>query len=155
MDNSARPITILMADDDADDRLMTKEAFAESLIRNDLRFVENGEELLDYLNRRGKFTDPSTSPRPGLILLDLNMPKKDGREALVEIKSDKRFKSIRIVVMTTSKAEEDIARTYDLSASSYITKPVTFDALLDVIRVLGKYWLEIVQLPENGDDHVP
>ena len=153
MDNPVKPITILMADDDADDRMMTKEAFAESLVRNDLRFVEDGEELLDYLHRRGKFADPATSPRPGLILLDLNMPKKDGREALREIKADPRFKSIRVVVMTTSKAEEDIARTYDLSASSYITKPVTFDALLDVIRVLGKYWLEIVQLPENGDDH--
>jgi two-component system response regulator len=148
-----KPITILMADDDADDRLMTKEAFAESLVRNDLRFVENGEELLDYLNRRGRYSDPRSSPRPGLILLDLNMPKKDGREALREIKEDPRFKSIRVVVMTTSSADEDISRTYDLSASSYITKPVTFDALLDVIRVLGKYWLEIVQLPENGDDH--
>jgi len=150
---SVKPITILMADDDADDRQMTKEAFDESLVRNDLRFVENGEELLDYLNRRGKYTDPKSSPRPGLILLDLNMPKKDGREALREIKDDPRFKSIRVVVMTTSNADEDINRTYDLSASSYITKPVTFEALLDVIRVLGKYWLEIVQLPENGDDH--
>jgi len=150
---SVKPITILMADDDADDRQMTKEAFDESLVRNDLRFVENGEELLDYLHRRGKYTDPKSSPRPGLILLDLNMPKKDGREALREIKDDPRFKSIRVVVMTTSNADEDISRTYDLSASSYITKPVTFEALLDVIRVLGKYWLEIVQLPENGDDH--
>jgi two-component system response regulator len=151
--STVKPITILMADDDADDRLMTKEAFAESLIRNDLRFVENGEELLDYLNRRGKYSDPRSSPRPGLILLDLNMPKKDGREALREIKSDPRFRSIRVVVMTTSSADEDISRTYDLSASSYITKPVTFEALLDVIRVLGKYWLEIVQLPENGEDN--
>jgi two-component system response regulator len=155
MDNPLKPITILMADDDADDRMMTKEAFSESLIRNDLRFVENGEELLDYLNRRGKYSDPSTSPRPGLILLDLNMPKKDGREALKEIKADPRFKTIRVVVMTTSKAEEDIERTYNLSASSYITKPVTFDALIEVIRVLGKYWLEIVQLPDNGDDYAP
>ena len=154
MDNPLKPITILMADDDADDRLMTKEAFGESLIRNDLRFVENGEELLDYLNRRGQYSDPSTSPRPGLILLDLNMPKKDGREALKELKADPRFKTIRVVVMTTSKAEEDIERTYNLSASSYITKPVTFEGLLEVIRVLGKYWLEIVQLPENGD-HAP
>jgi CheY-like chemotaxis protein len=88
-----------------------------------------------------------------LILLDLNMPKKDGREALREIKADPRFRSIRVVVMTTSSADEDISRTYDLSASSYITKPVTFESLLDVIRVLGKYWLEIVQLPENGEDN--
>jgi len=151
MTNNAKPITILMADDDADDRQLTKEAFAESMIRNDLRFVEDGEELLDYLNRRGKFTDPATSPRPGLILLDLNMPRKDGREALKEIKDDPRFRSIRIVVMTTSKAEEDINRTYNLSASSYITKPVTFEGLIEVIRVLGRYWLEIVQLPEDGE----
>ncbi len=151
MTNNAKPITILMADDDADDRQLTKEAFAESMIRNDLRFVEDGEELLDYLNRRGKFTDPATSPRPGLILLDLNMPRKDGREALKEIKADPRFRSIRIVVMTTSKAEEGINRIYSLSASSYITKPVTFERLIEVIRVLGRYWLEIVQLPENGE----
>ncbi len=149
---NTKPITILMADDDSEDRQLTKEAFDESLLKNDLRFVENGEELLDYLNRRGKFTDPASSPRPGLILLDLNMPLKDGREALQEMKADPRFKSIRVVVMTTSQADADIAHSYNLSASSYITKPVTFEALLEVIRVLGKYWLEIVQLPDNPDD---
>ena len=152
MNDQMKPITILMADDDAEDRQLTKEAFAENHLKNDLRFVENGEELLDYLNRRGKFTDPATSPRPGLILLDLNMPRKDGREALQEIKADPRFKSIRVVVMTTSQADEDIAQTYSLSAASYITKPVTFEGLLEVIRVLGKYWLEIVHLPEGPDD---
>jgi CheY-like chemotaxis protein len=145
-----KPITILMADDDADDRLMTKEAFDESRLANDLRFVEDGEELMDYLRRRGKYADPATSPRPGLILLDLNMPKKDGREALAEIKADPDLKRIRVVIMTTSKAEEDIVRTYDLSAASYISKPVTFEALVDVVRALGKYWLEIVELPDNG-----
>ena len=108
--------------------------------------------MLDYLNRRGKYTDPASSPRPGLILLDLNMPLKDGREALQEMKADPRFRSIRVVIMTTSQAEEDIAYSYSLSASSYIMKPVTFDGLLEVIRVLGKYWLEIVQLPDNTDD---
>jgi two-component system response regulator len=136
-----------MADDDADDRMMTKEAFEENRLANDLRFVEDGVELLDYLHRRGKYSDPATSPRPGLILLDLNMPKKDGREALKEIKADPRLKSIRVVIMTTSTAEEDILRTYDLSAASYITKPVTFGGLTEVIRTLGKYWLEIVELP--------
>lgn len=153
MESEGKPITILMADDDADDRLMTKEAFEESRLVNDLRFVEDGVELLDYLKRRGKYTDPASSPRPGLILLDLNMPKKDGREALREIKSDPKLKSIRIVILTTSKAEEDIYRTYDLSAASYITKPVTFSAMAEVVRVLGKYWLEIVALPgdDNGD----
>jgi CheY-like chemotaxis protein len=147
-----RPITILMADDDPDDRQMTKEAFDESHLANDLRFVEDGEELMDYLYRRGKFADPATSPRPALILLDLNMPRKDGREALEEIKKDPRFRAIRVVVLTTSQAEEDIIRTYNLSAASYITKPVTFEGLLDVIRTMGKYWLEIVELPDNGDD---
>ena len=154
MNDKMKPITILMADDDPEDRQLTKEAFAENNLKNDLRFVENGEELLDYLNRRGKFTDPETSPRPGLILLDLNMPRKDGREALQELKADPRFKSIRVVVMTTSQADEDIAQTYSLSASSYIMKPVTFEGLLEVIRVLGKYWLEIVHLPESSDDTV-
>ncbi len=150
-----KPITILMADDDADDRLMTKEAFDESRLLNDLRFVEDGVELMDYLLHRGKYTDPATSPRPGLILLDLNMPKKDGREALAEIKADPHLKSIRIVILTTSKAEEDIYRTYDLSVASYITKPVTFAGMAEVIKVLGKYWLEIVELPAEriGSTH--
>ena len=146
-----RPVTILMADDDRDDRELTREAFVESKIANDLRFVEDGEELLDYLHRRGKYVDPASSPRPSLILLDLNMPKKDGREALREIKADPKFRPIRVIIMTTSKAEEDILRAYDLSAASYITKPVTFDGLIDVIKTLGKYWLEIVELPDHGD----
>ncbi|APW64278.1 Response regulator rcp1 (plasmid) [Paludisphaera borealis] len=136
-----------MADDDADDRQMTKEAFEESHLTNDLRFVEDGVELMDYLQRRGKYSDPASSPRPGLILLDLNMPKKDGREALQELKADPKLKAIRVVVLTTSKAEEDILRTYNLSAASYIAKPVTFAALIDVVKTLGKYWLEIVELP--------
>ncbi len=146
-----KSITILVADDDADDRALTREAFDEAKLANDLRFVEDGVELLDYLNRRGKYTDPATSPRPGLLLLDLNMPRKDGREALAEIKKDPRFRTIRVIIMTTSRAEEDILRMYDLSATSYISKPVTFDALVEVIRTLGKYWLEIVELPDNGD----
>lgn len=147
---SGKPITILMADDDPDDRQMTKEAFAESLLANDLRFVEDGVELMDYLCRRGKYADPASSPFPGLLLLDLNMPRKDGREALQEIKNDPKLKNLRVVVLTTSKAEEDIHRSYNLSASSYITKPVTFSALLEVIQALGKYWLEIVELPNGG-----
>ncbi len=151
MSKHPHPITILMADDDADDRLMTKEAFAESRIANDLRFVEDGVELLDYLKRRGKYSDPATSPRPGLLLLDLNMPKKDGREALAEIKADPLLKNIRVVILTTSKAEVDIYRTYNLSAASFITKPVSFDGLVEVVRTLGKYWLEIVELPGDGN----
>lgn len=148
MRTRVKPVTILMADDDPDDRHLTKEAFAESHLANDLRFVEDGEQLMDYLYHRGKYEDPAAAPRPSIILLDLNMPKKDGREALQEIKADPQFRGIRVIVMTTSKAEDDIVRSYDLSAASYITKPVTFEALLDVIKTLGKYWLEIVELPE-------
>src|SRR5436305_10219547 len=114
---NAKPITILMADDDPDDRQLTKEAFEEARLANDLRFVEDGVELLDYLHRRGKYADPASAPRPGLILLDLNMPRKDGREALRELKTDPRFRTIRVIVLTTSKAEEDIARTYELTAT--------------------------------------
>jgi two-component system response regulator len=147
-----RPITILMADDDADDRLLTKEAFEASQLANDLRFVENGVELMDYLYQRGAYSDPASAPRPGLILLDLNMPKKDGREVLAEIRSVPAFRCIRVIVMTTSKAEEDIYRTYNLGAASYITKPVTFEALVDVIRTLGKYWLEIVELDDGAQE---
>jgi two-component system response regulator len=145
-----KPVTILMADDDPDDRQLTREAFEEARLANDLRFVEDGVELLDYLNRRGKYADPASSPRPGIILLDLNMPRKDGREALEELKADPRFRAIRVIILTTSKAEEDILRSYNLSAASYITKPVTFESLVDVVKTIGKYWLEIVELPENG-----
>lgn len=155
MSKHRKPITILVADDDADDRAMTREAFDENRLANDLRFVEDGVELMGYLKREGKYSDPASSPRPGLILLDLNMPKKDGREALKEIKADPDLKHIRVVILTTSRAEEDIHRTYDLSAASYITKPVTFAGLVAVIKVLGKYWLEIVELPngETGSTH--
>ena len=152
MTRQRQPITILMADDDADDRQMTREAFDQCRVANDLRFVENGVELMDYLHRREKFRDTKQFPRPGLILLDLNMPLKDGHEALREIKADPRFKSIRIIVMTTSKAEEDILRTYQLGAESFITKPVTFTALVDVIKTMGRYWLEIVELPCGSED---
>ena len=142
-----KPITILMAEDDPDDRMLTKDAFEENRLMNDLRFVEDGEELMDYLYRRGKFVDPRESPRPGVILLDLNMPRKDGREALKEIRADAKLRRIPIVVLTTSKAEEDILRSYEIGANSFITKPVTFDGLVSVINGLNKYWVEIVELP--------
>lgn len=141
-----KPITILLADDDADDRMLAREALAESRLANDLRIVEDGEQLLDYLYRRGKY-EGADAPRPGLILLDLNMPRKDGREALKEIKADAGLRSIPVVVLTTSKAEEDIYRTYDLGVNSFITKPVTFEGLVQVMKVLGRYWFEIVELP--------
>ncbi len=151
MDTKPKLITILMADDDEDDRMMTKEALEEAKLANDLRFVVDGEELLDYLYRRGKYTDPADSPRPGLILLDLNMPKKDGREALKEIKADPNLKRIPIVVMTTSQAEVDIYRSYDLGVNSFITKPVSFEGLVYVIAMLAQYWFQIVQLPDDNE----
>lgn len=142
-------ITILMADDDEDDRLMAKDAVEEARLLNEICFVEDGEELMDYLHHRGEYSDLKKSPRPGLILLDLNMPKKDGREALKEIKTDSSLRQIPIVVLTTSKAEEDILRTYDLGVNSFITKPVSFDSLVDIMKVLGKYWFNIVELPST------
>jgi CheY-like chemotaxis protein len=146
------PITILICDDDEDDRMLTQQALERAHISNALRFAVDGEDLLDYLHQRGAYAgETGQAPRPGLILLDLNMPRKDGREALQEIKADPKLRNIRVVILTTSKAEEDILRTYDLSAASYITKPVTFEGLLDVVRTMGKYWLEIVELPENGN----
>lgn len=147
MNKHGRPITILLADDDADDRMMAGEALAESRLANDLRFVEDGEELMDYLHRRGRYASPADAPRPGLILLDLNMPRKDGREALSEIKGDPELRKIPVVVLTTSQAEEDIYRTYDLGVNSFITKPVMFESMVSVMKALGRYWFEIVELP--------
>ena len=152
MTDGARAITILMADDDPDDRLLTAEALRESRLSNDLRFVENGEELLDYLRRRGRWADPSDSPRPGLVLLDLNMPRMDGREALAEIKADPELRRIPVVVLTTSRAEADVMRSYDLGANSFIAKPVTFGGLVDAMRALGRYWMETVELPPDGGE---
>lgn len=143
-------ILILMADDDPDDRLLTQEAMVESRVINEMRFVRDGEELMDYLKHRGAYADPAEAPVPGLILLDLNMPRKDGREALREIKSDLRLRRIPVVVLSTSKAEEDVYRTYDLGANSFITKPVTFEGLVQVMQGLGRYWFEIVELPFDG-----
>ena len=148
MGKHTKPITILMADDDPDDQMLTKDAFEVCRLSNDLRFVNDGEKLMDYLCRRGDFENPEESPRPGLILLDLNMPRKDGREALGEIKSDPDLRRIPIVVLTTSKAEEDILKSYDLGVNSFIVKPVSFEGLLEVVKALGKYWIQIVELPK-------
>ena len=152
MSHQAQPVTILVADDDADDRQLVAEAFQEAKVRNEIRFVEDGVELLEYLQRRGKYAEPAQSPRPGLILLDLNMPRMDGREALSIIKDDRNLRAIRVIIMTTSKAEQDIVNSYDLMASSYITKPVKFESLVDVVKTIGKYWLEIVELPPDEPD---
>ena len=144
------PITVLIADDDQEDQMLIEDAFEESRLTNTLKFVRDGEELLDYLHRRNGYADPSTSPRPGMILLDLNMPRKDGREALQEIKADLELRKIPVVVLTTSKAEADIVRTYNLGVNSFIAKPVTFEGLVEVIKVLGRYWFQIVELPPDS-----
>ncbi|HRH41930.1 MAG TPA: response regulator [Pyrinomonadaceae bacterium] len=148
MTGKGRLITILMADDDPDDRLLTKDALEESHLLNEFETVEDGEELMEYLHQRGKYAD---KPRPGLILLDLNMPRKDGREALREIKSDPDLRRIPVVVMTTSKAEEDILRSYDLGVNSFVVKPITFDGLVETLQTIGKYWFEIVELPSGNN----
>ena len=137
-----------MADDDADDRQMTQEAMAEARLLNELHFVVDGEDLMDYLHRRGAYAEGGTdAPTPGVILLDLNMPRKDGREALAEIKADPGLRQIPVIVLTTSRAEEDVFRTYDLGVNSFITKPVTFAGLVEVMQAFGRYWFEIVDLP--------
>lgn len=146
-EESRRPITLLIADDDLEDCMLMREALEESHLANDLRFVHDGEELMAYLRREGEYSAPGEAPRPGLILLDLNMPRKDGREALSEIKADPRLHSIPVVVLTTSRAEEDVFRSYELGVNSYISKPVTFASFMAMVHTLGKYWLEIVELP--------
>ena len=147
MKERRRHITILCAEDDPEDRMLVEDAMEDSRLVNDLHFVEDGEQLMDYLYRRGKYTELSNAPLPGLILLDLNMPKKDGREALEEIKSNPDLRRIPIVVLTTSKAEEDILRTYDLGVSGFVVKPVTFETLVSIMKTVSKYWFEIVEPP--------
>jgi CheY-like chemotaxis protein len=152
-DSQRKPVTILMADDDEEDCELTRDALQDARLANEMRFVYDGQELLDYLRREGAYADPSAdAPRPGIILLDLNMPKMDGREALAEIKSDASLRRIPVVVLTTSKDEEDVLRTYDLGVNSFITKPVTFAGLVEVMRTWTRYWLEIVELPDGDED---
>ncbi len=140
-------MTILVVDDDPDDRMMTKEAFEENCLNNRLDFAEDGEELLAYLNRDGKYKHLKDEPLPGLILLDLNMPRMDGREALQIMKANPLFCRLPVVILTTSESDEDIVRTYGLGVSSFITKPVTFGQLVNTVSILGQYWIEIVALP--------
>ncbi len=144
------PICILLADDDPDDRMLTERALKRNRLANSIKIVEDGEQLMDYLHRRGAYADPEKSPRPGLILLDLNMPRKDGREALEEIKSDPSLRRIPVVILTTSEAEQDILRSYDLGVNAFVTKPVTFDGLANAIMRLGEFWFEIVKLPPKA-----
>ena len=146
-----RPAIILLAEDDLGDQELTKRALEEGKIENELYIVKDGEEALDYLFRRGRYTDPETSPRPDLFLLDLNMPKLDGRQVLEQIRSIHELRNIRVVVLTTSRQEEDITRSYDLGVHSYITKPVDLDQFFNVIRTLEEYWFQIVVLPPKKD----
>jgi CheY-like chemotaxis protein len=147
-----------MADDDEEDRELAQDALQDARLANEMRFAVDGEDLMNYLRREGRYADPAVdAPRPGIILLDLNMPKKDGREALAEIKSDEALRQIPVVVLTTSKDEADVFRTYDLGVNSFITKPVTFAGLVDVMRTWTRYWFEIVDLPGHhpGSDGNP
>ena len=145
--SKGKPILILIADDDADDRMLIGDALEEARLNNPVEFVEDGVELMEFLKHEGKYTHLSDDDLPGIILLDLNMPRKDGRTALKEIREDERLRRIPIVVLTTSKSEEDILRTYNLGVNSFITKPVTFDKLVELAQIIGKYWIEIVALP--------
>jgi CheY-like chemotaxis protein len=149
MNAKPRSITLLMADDDPDDRMMAQEALEESRLVNNLAFVEDGVDLMDYLHRTGEYEALVNEPLPGLILLDLNMPKKSGLEALKEIKDDPQLRTIPVIVLTTSKAEADIFRSYELGVNSFITKPVSFEGLVETLRTLTAYWLDIVELPIN------
>jgi two-component system response regulator len=142
-------IPILMAEDDDGDRFLTRKAMEKSKIANPLVTVENGEELLDYLYRRGKFSASAAAPAPCFILLDLNMPRMDGREVLKVIKSDEVLKKIPVIILTTSTAEEDILGCYGMGANSYITKPPTFEGLLKVVQSLKDYWLDVVEFPSE------
>ena len=144
MNKTNEPIVILMAEDDLDDQLLAKEALEESRVLNDL--VNDGVELLEYLRGEGQYAE-QPAPRPSLILLDLNMPRKDGRETLVELKQDPELSGIPVVILTTSRLEEDMIKGYQLGAASYLKKPVTFQGLVDMMRALGRYWVEIVELP--------
>jgi two-component system, response regulator len=145
-----KPVTMLIAEDDPDDRMLVREAFDDARLLNDLHFVVDGVDLFDYLYRRGKY-DKENAPRPGIILLDLNMPRMDGREVIERLKEDTELRKIPVVVLTTSKAEEDLLRSYDLGVSGFIVKPVMFEALVSVIKGIAQYWFHIVELPHSED----
>ena len=150
MNNQYQNIHIHMCDDDPDDRLLFQDALDEAGMLNQISFTEDGQDLIDFLSRQGKYADMTSEPLPDLILLDLNMPRKDGREALAEIKSSEKFRTIPVVILTTSKADEDIFRSYNLGANSFITKPVTFEKLVGLVRKMNDYWFRIVKLPGKG-----
>ena len=144
---SSKPVTIAIAEDDADDRMMIQDALRDCHILNPVDFLEDGEALMQYLRREGEYGQLAGTDLPGLILLDLNMPRKDGREALAEIKSDPELRHLPVIVMTTSRSPDDVSVTYDIGANSYVAKPIHYEELLQVLQTLGKYWLEVVDLP--------
>jgi len=144
-------MVVLIADDDPDDRLLIRDAFGEIPFSVNLHFVENGQELLDYLHHLNGYADSNETPNPDLILLDLNMPGKDGRQALREIKSNPDVRNIPVVIFTTSKEQEEIEECYKLGANSFVTKPLTFDGLVQAVKILGLYWFEIVRLPTERE----
>ena len=144
-----RPVEILLVEDNPGDVRLTLEAFKEGKLRNRLQVVRDGEEALASLRRQGPYAQ---AVRPDLILLDLNLPKRDGREVLAEIKADADLRRIPVVVLTTSKAEQDILKAYDLHANCYITKPVDLEQFLRVVRAIEEFWLEVVKLPQDAND---
>ncbi|HKJ31352.1 MAG TPA: response regulator [Balneolales bacterium] len=146
---STEPLIIVMADDDPDDRMITRLALQKCKFESDFRFVSDGEQLLDYLYRRGPYENPYYSPVPGIILLDIHMPKKNGLEVLQEIKSHPEFRHIPIVMLTSSQRKEDIQNSYKMGVNSYINKPVSFKGYLEDMKVIGQYWFDIVRLPSN------
>lgn len=149
MTNYTRPVRILVAEDDPDDRLLIEEALRESRLLNPIEFVEDGMDLLDFLRHEGKYAGDDRPFMPGLILLDLNMPRKDGREVLKEIKSDPALRRIPVVALTTSTAEEDICRSYDSGVNAYISKPVSFSSLVQIMQTVTEYWLQIASIPQE------
>lgn len=150
MATEGEPIVIVLAEDDEDDYILTRDALEKAQVANELHWVKDGQELLDYLRHDDGYADPRTSPTPSLILLDLNMPRLDGRDALKEIKSDPKLRRIPVVVLTTSSAEEDIIRTYDLGVNSFVQKPMSFEEFIRCVNKISEYWFQIVRLPTHG-----
>ncbi|MBK9731768.1 MAG: response regulator [Chitinophagaceae bacterium] len=140
---------ILIAEDDEEDQEIIREAFEECNVPNDLIFVKDGEELMDYLLNKKAGVGMQRYIEPGIILLDLNMPRKDGRQALSEIKNNVELRKIPVIILTTSKEEEDVIKTYELGVNSFVIKPVTYKALVDVMKAIGNYWFEVVELPRS------
>ncbi len=144
-----QPVKILLVEDNVQDIEITQRAFAKGRVRNELTVVRDGEEAIDYLYHRGKYQDPATSPRPGMILLDLNLPKIGGLEVLQQIKKDDQLRPIPVIVLTVSQREEDVVRSYDLGVNTYIQKPVEFDNFMRVVNAMHEYWVLIATLPPS------